>query len=190
LEEDLLRRARQFFANLDERGATAVEFAIVGTMFLTLLLGVFELGYMVFVQSVLDSSARSAARLIRTGQATGGSAQATFQAALCPPVGTVNSIIGCNNIIYQVQEFPSWSATQTAVNTPPKRDPKTGQLIPVTFNSGTCSSPGTPQIVAVQVTYDYKFITLWIGQMLGDSNQSAFLISTVVFQNEPYCTNG
>ena len=57
-----MRRAWQYVRKLGERGATAVEFAIVGSLFLMLLLAIFELGYMVFVQSVLDSSARTAAK--------------------------------------------------------------------------------------------------------------------------------
>jgi Flp pilus assembly protein TadG len=174
-------RAWQYLRNLDERGISSVEFAIVGSTFLVLLLAIFELGYMVFVQSVLDSSARSAARQIRTGQAqASGNAQTDFQTTLC---ADVSMVVNCANMIYQVQQFANWSATQTAVNTPLVRDPKTGQLIPAPFNAGTCS-----QIVAVQVTYDYQFFTLWIGQLLGDSKQSAFLVSTVVFQNEPFCT--
>jgi Flp pilus assembly protein TadG len=173
-------RARQYLRRLGERGVSSVEFAIIGGIFLMLLLAIFELGYVVFVQSVLDSSARSAARQIRTGQAqASGNAQTDFQNTLC---ADVSSIISCASMIYQVQQFPNWSATQTAVNTPPVRDPKTGLLIPAPFNAGTCG-----QIVAVQVTYNYKFFTLWIGQMLGDSTGSAFLMSTVVFQNEPFC---
>jgi Flp pilus assembly protein TadG len=172
-------RARQYLRRLGERGVSSVEFAIIGGIFLMLLLAIFELGYVVFVQSVLDSSARSAARQIRTGQAqASGNAQTDFQNTLC---ADVSSIISCASMIYQVQQFPNWSATQTAVNTPPVRDPKTGLLIPAPFNAGTCG-----QIVAVQVTYNYKFFTLWIGQMLGDSTGSAFLMSTVVFQNEPF----
>jgi Flp pilus assembly protein TadG len=179
-------QTRQYLRNLGERGVSSVEFAIVGPVFVMLLLGIFELGSMVFVQSVLDSSARQAARLIRTGQAqNSGNTQTFFQTNLC---NTATSVIGCGNLIYQVQTLPNWSAAQTAVNTPPVRDPVTGKLIPVPFNGGTCSSSTTPQIVAVQVTYDYKFFTMWIGQLLGDNNQSAFLISTVIFQNEPYCS--
>ena len=148
-----------------------------------LLLAIFELGYMVFVQSVLDSSARSAARQIRTGQSQAtGNAQTDFQTNLC---ADVSSVVSCGNMIFQVQKFANWSATQTAVNTPLVRAPKTGKLIPAPFNAGTCGD-----IVAVQVTYDYKFFTMWIGQQLGDSMQSAFLASTVVFQNEPFCSGG
>ncbi len=175
-----MRRARQYLWKLGERGVTSVEFAIVGSLFLLLLLAIFELGYMVFVQSVLDSSARTAAREIRTGQAQGtGNAQTDFQTVLC---AEVSSIIGCSNMIYQVQKFANWSATQTAINTAPARDPVTGKLIVAPFSAGTCGD-----IVAVQVMYDYKFFTMWIGQLLGNSSQSTLLMSTVVFQNEPFC---
>jgi Flp pilus assembly protein TadG len=174
-----MRRARQYLRKLGERGVASIEFAIVGSVFLMLLLAIFELGYMVFVQSVLDSSARTSARLIRTGQAQGtGDPETDFKTALC---SDVSSVIGCSAMIYQVQKFGSWSATKTAVNAPPARDPKTHQLIKV-FAAGTCGD-----IVAVQVMYDYRFFTLWIGQQLGDSMQSALLTSTVVFQNEPFC---
>jgi Flp pilus assembly protein TadG len=177
-----LRRAIQFFGKLGEHGVTTVEFAIVGGLFLTLLLAVFELGFMVFVQSVLDSSARSAARLIRTGQAQGSAnAQTYFQNALC---NGVNSIIGCSNIVYQSQKFADWGSTQTALNTPPPRDPKTGKVVSVGFTAGNCG-----EIVAVQVMYDYKFFTPWIGSLLGGSSNSSFLMSTVVFQNEPFCSS-
>jgi Flp pilus assembly protein TadG len=175
----VLGRAGEFFEKLGERGATTVEFAIVGTLFLMLVLAIFELGYMGFVQSVLDSSARTAARLVRTGQAqASGNAQTDFQTALCTGV---SSVIGCGNIIYQAQTFANWGAMQTAVNTPPKRD-KFGNLITAGFTAGNCGD-----IVAVQVSYNYPFFTLWIGSQLGGSLNSAFLMSTVVFQNEPFC---
>lgn len=78
-----MSRAIQYFRKLGVRGVAAIEFAILSPLFLMLLLAIFELGYMVFVQSVLDSSARTAARLIRTGQAqASGSAQTNFQTAL------------------------------------------------------------------------------------------------------------
>jgi Flp pilus assembly protein TadG len=176
-----MERTRQYLRKLGERGGSSIEFALVGSVFLMMLLGVFELGYMVFVQSVLDGSARAAARLIRTGQAqNSGNAQTFFQTNLC---SSAASVIGCGNLVYQVQQFNNWSGAQTAVNTPPARDPVTGQLISAGFNAGTCG-----QIEAVQVTYNYRFFTLWIGQQLGDSTQSTFLMSTVVFQNEPFCT--
>jgi hypothetical protein len=40
--------------------------------------------------------------------------------------------------------------------------------------------------MVVTVTYNYPFFTPWIGGLVGGSGGSAFLTSTVVFQNEPY----
>jgi Flp pilus assembly protein TadG len=162
----------------DRTAAAAVEFAIIGPTFLLLLLAILELGYMVFVQSVLDAAARDAARLIRTGQVqTSGNATQTFQNKLCSDVGW---IIGCGNIIFQAQVFNDWNSAQTSVNKPPKRD-KYGNLISAGFSAGS-----SRQIIAVQVTYNYQFYTQWVASYLGGGTNSAFLSSTVVFQNEPF----
>jgi Flp pilus assembly protein TadG len=172
-------RLRAYFKRLGDRGNTTVEFAVIGPTFLLLLLAVFELGYMVLVQSVLDSAARDAARMVRTGQVqTTGSPQATFQNQLCSDVGY---LIGCTSLLFQSQVFPSWSAAAAAVNAPPQRD-ALGNLVSVGFNPGAGKD-----IVAVQVSYNYKFFTLWIASYLGSGgSQSTFLMSTVVFQNEPF----
>jgi Flp pilus assembly protein TadG len=169
---------KRWFAALDARGGAAIEFAVVGSCFMLMLLASFEFGYMLFIQSVLDNAARDAARLIRTGQAQeSGNANSTFQTLLCNDVG---SLIGCGNIIYQAEVFNNWTAAQTAVNTPPTRD-SNGNYVSAGFTAGTQS-----QIMVVTVTYNYPFFTPWIGSVLGGSSNTALLMSTVVFQNEPY----
>jgi Flp pilus assembly protein TadG len=144
-----------------------------------MLLAAFEFGYMLFIQSVLDNSARDAARLIRTGQAQqSANAQTTFQTLLCNDVGT---LIGCGNIIYQALVFNNWTSAQTSVNNGVTRNPQTGALESAGFSPGTQG-----QILVVTVTYNYPFFTPWIGGLVGGSTSTAFLQSTVVFQNEPY----
>jgi Flp pilus assembly protein TadG len=66
-------RWRNFFAKLDDSGATGVEFTIVAPPLLLLLLTIVDLGMMLTTQSLLDGAARDAARLIRTGQAQNAS---------------------------------------------------------------------------------------------------------------------
>jgi Flp pilus assembly protein TadG len=163
---------------IDTRGAAAVEFALVGSCFMMMLLASFEFGYMLFVQSVMDNAARDSARLIRTGQAqTSGNPISTFQTQLCNEVG---SLIGCSSLIYQAQAFNQWTDAQTAMNTPPSRS-SNGNYISAGFSPGSQS-----QIVVVTVTYNYPFFTPWIAGLVGGSSNSALLMSTVVFQNEPY----
>jgi Flp pilus assembly protein TadG len=174
----LLSLIKRWLVAIDNRGAAAVEFAIIGTSFMLMLLAAFEFGYMLFIQSVLDNAARDAARLVRTGQAQGSANPTnTFSTLLCNEVG---ALIGCGSIIYQAQVFNEWSAAQTAVNNPPPRD-KNGNMVSAGF------SPGTPgQILVVTVSYNYPFVTPWIGALVGGASQSAYLQSVVVFQNEPY----
>jgi Flp pilus assembly protein TadG len=169
---------KQWLGALGESGATAIEFAIIGSSFMLMVLAAFECGYMLFVQSVLDNAARDAARLVRTGQAQqSGTAQSTFSTLLCNEVG---SIIGCGSLVYQAQVFNDWSSAQTAVNTPATRD-SNGNFISSGFSAGTAG-----QIMVVTVTYNYPFFTPWIGGAVGNGTNSALLSSTVVFQNEPY----
>jgi len=174
----LFGRIKRWLAAIDAGGAAAIEFALVGSAFMLMLLASFEFGYMLFVQSVLDNAARDSARLIRTGQAQeSANPTSTFQTLLCNEVGT---LIGCNNVVYQAQVFNNWSAAQTAVNTPATRDVN-GNFIAGPFSPGTAG-----QILVVTVTYNYPFFTPWIGGLLGGGTKSALLMSTVVFQNEPY----
>jgi Flp pilus assembly protein TadG len=169
---------RRWLTAVDTSGAAAIEFALVGSAFMMMLLASFEFGFMLFVQSVLDNAARDAARLVRTGQAQStANPQTTFSTLLCNDVGT---LIGCGNLVYQSQVFNDWQSAQTAINTPPTRDPTTGNLISAGFSPGTAG-----QILVVTVSYNYPFFTPWIGSFFG-ANNSAFLMSTVVFQNEPY----
>lgn len=46
----------------NERGAAAVEFALVAMLLVTLLIGIMEFGYAFFVQGTIAGSAREAAR--------------------------------------------------------------------------------------------------------------------------------
>lgn len=174
----LFGRIRRWLKALDARGAAALEFALVGSTFMIMLLACFEFGYMLFVQSVLDNAARDAARLIRTGQVqTSANPTSTFSTLLCNEVG---SIIGCGSVVYQAQVFNDWTSAQTSVNTPPTRDAN-GNYVSAGFNAGTQS-----QILVVTVSYNYPFFTPWIASLLGGGTDSALLMSTVVFQNEPY----
>lgn len=168
---------KRWCMGLGQRGAASIEFAIIASSFMLMLLAAFEFGYMLFVQSALDNAARDAARLVRTGQAQqSADAQSTFQTLLC---NDVSAIIGCGNIIYQALVFNDWSSAQSSVNAGPTRNAQ-GVYQTAGFSAGTQG-----QIMVITVTYNYPFFTPWVGGLFGNSN-SAFLMSTVVFQNEPY----
>lgn len=58
------QRASRFLRALraDEQGTTVMEFGLIATVFVTLLLGLFDLGQLAYTQSVLNGAVQTAAR--------------------------------------------------------------------------------------------------------------------------------
>ena len=171
-------RIRRFLVQLGESGMAAVEFGLIGGLYLTMILGALEVGYAVFLQVVLDNAARDSARQIRTGQVqVASSPQTTFSTLLC---NDVSWLIPCTSLLYQVQAYWQWSEASSGMSAGITRN-SDGSLDGAGFNAG---SPG--EIVIVTVTYNYSFFTPWMASMLGGSYGASLLTSTVVFQNEPF----
>lgn len=146
----------------DCSGAVAIEFAILGSTFLLLVCMTFELGLLLFTQSVLNDAARDGARLIRTGQAA---TSAIFVAKVCAKVGTL--IPSCTTALaYKVQAAATFGSLTT------------GGALNNTYNPGT-----TAQDVLVQVGYTRTTIVPWTSTYLHTTN---LLQATVAFQNDPY----
>jgi Flp pilus assembly protein TadG len=172
----------------DERGSIFIEFAMVGPMFLLLVLGILELSLMMFSQAVLDAAARQAARTVRTGQAqtTNNPIQA-FSNALCAGLAGIPGLIPCGSVVYNVKTYTNFTAALAAP--PPTFFDANGNPNPPVFTPG-----GPSSYVVVSVLYNRNFITGAISGLLGvvrgsgsgGNWKSTLLTSTVVFQNEPY----
>ena len=63
------------FSNRSGTGAAMIEFGFVAPIFITLLIGIFEVGTMLIVQNSLDAAAREAARFGITGQTDPGNSR-------------------------------------------------------------------------------------------------------------------
>jgi len=160
-------------------GATGEELALIAPVFILMMLVTIELGYMIFTYSVLDGAARTAARLVRTGQAQAkADPLGTFTAAVCT---NVNGVIPCGSIVTDVESFGTFSTmTPAAVTTD-----KSGN---VTNNAWV---PGGPNAaVDVRVFYTYHFMVPFVSQLLNPGGSGVLLTSTVVFKNEPYPVAG
>src|ERR1700757_628082 len=68
-----------------ERGATAVEFALVSLPMLVMVFGLLELALVFLVGLTLDNATQIASRQIRTGefQTSGGTSKANFKTLVC-----------------------------------------------------------------------------------------------------------
>jgi Flp pilus assembly protein TadG len=163
----------------DVAGAAAVEFAIVITPLLLVLLGCFQLAIIFFYDQALQSAAETSARLLMTGAAqNAGYTQSQFNSAVCANAG---SAFNCGNLMVDVQSATSFSSLTT---TP----------ITLTYNgSGAVSNnfnynpggPGNPVIVRVMYNFPIWWPILLPGYV-NQPNNSILLTATVVMKNEPY----
>lgn len=171
-----LRAAGRFARH--QKGAAAVEFALVAVPFLALIFAILETALVFFAGQTLESAASEAGRLIMTGQAqNGGYSQADFKTAVCNAL--VGGLFDCTNGVYvNVTTYSSFSAVNT---TPPVSN---GVLN--TANMGY--SPGGPGcIVAVQLFYEWPIYVSLLGDNLANLNGGyRLLVATSVFRNEPY----
>ena len=167
------------------KGAAAVEFALVATPFIALLVAILQTVLVFFAQRVLDEVTEEASRYIMTGQAqTGSVTQSGFANYLCTSANTsslVGALFTCSNIMINVQNYAAFASANTSTPT-------------ITYNpNGTVSNNwsynagNAGDIVVVQVMYQWPVVLGPLSFNLGNlSNGNRLLISTAVFKNEPY----
>lgn len=157
-----------------ERGATAVEFALIAVPFLALLTAMVETALVFFAGQVLQAATSESGRLVMTGQAQGMTAS-QFQQAVCDRAG---GLFTCSQMSVNVQTFGSFTS---AAGSNPIKDGKLD-------TSGFGFSAGKPgQIEVVQVFYPWPLGMDLLGLGLNNVNgDSHLLTATAVFRNEPY----
>lgn len=162
-----------------ERGAAAVEMALVAVPFLMLLFGIMEIALIFMVSSSLDNAMVMAARTIRTGQFQTGSTPtaAAFQTAVCNNFGWMQS--DCTkNLQVDVRTYSSFSS----VTTP--QPVSNGKFVTANLKF----TPGSADdIVVVRAYYQWPLIAPFFSQALQQLNGGvALLTATAAFRNEPY----
>lgn len=169
-----------------ERGATAVEFALVAGPFLFLLGAISETGILLFTEYVLQNATQEAARTVRTGQAAGAGGTppitaADFKTLICDGVGF---LIDCpGKVTVYVDNAPNFASLETTIDDPLAIGPEPdGTAYPVVFNPGG-------QLVAATViaTYDWNFVFPFM-DFLGTINGGSArrLYGMAIFRNEPF----
>ncbi len=98
----------------DQKGATAVEFALLIGPFLFLLLGLMEVSMQYFIATAMDYSVQRTARLIRTGQAQESNLSVDdLRTTMCE---NMLDIFDCtHNSYFSVTELNSLAATKATL---------------------------------------------------------------------------
>jgi len=166
-----------------ERGATAVEFAIVAAPFMALMMGIVDLALAYTASIALDNATQAAARQIRTGQniaPSGSTAQETsrqaFRDQICAGMGFMSSDCATNLTVdvRTVTDFSSIALTSPIQN---------GVFNPgaLQFNTG-----GASQIVLVRAYYQWTLFAPLMNTAMVKLPGKTLLTSVTTFRNEPY----
>ena len=176
-------RSRGFFVRFarDERGAEALEFALVSFPFIALVLGILELGMIFLISTTLENATMDASRRIRTGelQTAGGSVQTAFMDTICGEMTWMGTVTACEaTLSVDVR-------TLTAFQNAGLPDPVTGKV----FNKAALTFvPGNANdIVLVRAYYPWTLFTPSLdGNLYQLANGQTLIKSTATFRNEPY----
>jgi Flp pilus assembly protein TadG len=163
----------------DERAATAVEFAILVTPLIVLILASLQLSIIFYAGQWLQSAAVKSSRELMTGtsQQT-NETQAQYHADVCKNAPV---LFDCNSIMVDVESSSSYSS----INTAP---------IVITYDShgnptnNFAYSTGNPgDIVILRVMYSWPVVaSQLLPGLANQSNGNHLLVGTAVFKTEPY----
>lgn len=170
-----------------ERGATAVEFALVAGPLLLLLGVTCETGIMLFAEYTLQNAAQVAARTVRTGQASGANGAAAmtasqFKTIICNNVGFM---LDCNGkVTVYVNNAAAFSSLESTMADPLTVGPSGGGgPPPVIFNPGIQLRAAT-----VIATYDWDLVFPFMNNFVGNisGNTARRIYGLAIFRNEPF----
>lgn len=162
-----------------ESGTTAVEFGLVAAPFIFLLMMLFETGFMLFSEYVIEHGVSEAARLIRTGQVQNcGMTKAKFKEQVC---GRMSSFLRCQDRLnVDVRNFTTFQS----INLP---QPIVGNKLSTAVTTGAQFNPGGPMTVAVVRTYyEWKLFVPGMGQFANLEGGKRLLTAGAAFRNEPF----
>ncbi len=162
----------------ETRAATAVEFAMIGTVLFVFLFALLLMGVSQFWQMTLDDAVRNAARQVALGaespSSSGDHSGSDFVASVCGEFGA--SVVNCStNLQYSVQEAATFSAITPA--TVSADGTLTGAN---TFSNGVSNEP-----ILVQVAFKLPFNIAFIPASLLTLNGTNALISAEAVVGEP-----
>ncbi|WP_293676089.1 TadE/TadG family type IV pilus assembly protein [uncultured Phenylobacterium sp.] len=163
--------ARESAFRRDERGATALEFALVAPLLCFALLSLVEIGVLGMMASGLDNAVAEVARKIRTGQGSAPTDVGSFEDQVCANLG--GNVSGCRaRLVVSAQTFSKFVDAGASVTSPPNGD----------FDKG-----GAGDIVIVKADYNWPLITPFMATGYPHAGPMSVTLGTrLAFKNEPF----
>ena len=166
----------------DERGASAVELALIGVPLIGVLVAALQTAIIFFYDQAIQTVANNAARQIMTGavQSQGlakGTGTSGFHGVVCT---AASGIFPCDGLMVDVQSATSFGTLNTAPITPTYDS--NGAVNNMNYSPGMQSAA-----VIVRVMYDWPVFGGPLGLGLANqANGTRLMVGTAVFKTEPY----
>ena len=160
-----------------EDGTTAIEFGFLAVPFIMMAVGILEVSLMFAGGNLLEGAVADAARLVKTGQIQqSGGDETTFRDALCESAPV---LIVCDDVVFEVIPVGSGSFFDTG---------SLGAQYDAdgSFQSRGFDAGGVNDVMLIRAVYEYPIITPFIGQIITGGKGTMPMMSTIIFQTEPY----
>lgn len=166
-----------YFWKKEEDGVTAIEFGFLAVPFIFMTVGILEVSLMFAGGNLLEGAVADAARLVKTGQIQqSGGDENTFRQALCESAPV---LINCNDVQFEV--IPVGSGSFFDTGSLPAQYDADGNFQSRGFDAG-----GVNDVMLIRAVYDYPIITPLVGQVITGGVGTMPMMSTIIFQTEPY----
>lgn len=172
----------------DEKGATAIEFAMVATPFLMFVFALIGCALFFFTMSSIEKGMDEASRLVRTGEAAADKLTVKqFRQTICDGAGVW---INCNKLQVVAQESSSWASDPSNPPYSCTVNSKTPSEMMKDTDPIALYTGGASQIVLVTTCYKWDFPSKLPFLKLGNSPDGSMMLQTsTAFQSEPYPSN-
>ncbi len=169
----------------DEKGVTAIEFALVAFPFLFFIFAIIELGVSFAAQQMLSYAVEDYARQFYTGQKKpedlNDESAKTIRDEICTKVSIIR-IVGCEKLSINLNNYTSFSEVPVRVDTFINED--NTLALPSYVNLG-----GPSTINQLNVLYEWPVmsnILYYMNPEVKSARRTLPLFSTMTWQNEPY----
>jgi Flp pilus assembly protein TadG len=163
----------------DDRGATAVEFALLSIPLIGVLVAALQTAIIFFYDQALQTATNTVARQLLTGSVQSqGLTQSQFQTLVC---NAAAGVFPCSGLMVDVESATSFSALSTTPITI-TYDANGNPTNSFNYSPGIQSSA-----VILRVMYDWPVFGGPLGLGLANQGNGTFLmVGTAVFKTEPY----
>jgi Flp pilus assembly protein TadG len=174
------RRLRRRLFVHDERGATAIEFALLAVPFFGILCAIFETALIFMAGEVLDSAVADANRWILTGQAQeAGFDIEDYRSLMCT---RTFGLLDCSRIHLQIESIETFAEAEVTIPVDPECEEDCEWTEPELYTPGQGSD-----VVLVRAYYRWPLILDFMGFGMDNMADGTRLLGAVhIFRNEPF----